>query len=58
MTSHLGTLLDWTVADFAFLGIAIQQYISVSRDLKRTKAREAAETASTSFCEQKEAKKL
>jgi hypothetical protein len=41
MTSHLGVLLDWTVADLAFLGIAIQQYISVSRDLKRTKAREA-----------------
>jgi hypothetical protein len=41
MTSHLGVLLDWTVADLAFLGIAIQQYVSVSRDLKRTKAREA-----------------
>jgi len=45
VTSHLGVLLDWTVADLAFLGIAIQQYISVSRDLKRTKAKEAAEKA-------------
>jgi hypothetical protein len=43
MTSHLGALLDWTVADLMFLGIAIQQYISVSLDLKRTKKREAAE---------------
>ncbi len=41
MTSHLGALLDWTVADLAFLGIAVQQYISVSLDLKRTKTREA-----------------
>jgi hypothetical protein len=45
VTGHLGVLLDWTVADLAFLGIAIQQYISVSRDLKRTKAKEAAEKA-------------
>ncbi len=45
MTSHLGVLLDWTVADFAFLGIAFQQYISITRDLKRTKAKEAAEKA-------------
>jgi hypothetical protein len=58
MTSHLGALLDWTVADLAFLGIAIQQYISVSLDLKRTKAREAAEKESTSFSEEKEAKRL
>jgi hypothetical protein len=43
MTDHLGALLDWTVADLAFLGIAIQQYISISIDLKRTKAREAEE---------------
>jgi hypothetical protein len=31
------------MADLAFLGIAVQQYISISRDLKRTKAREAEE---------------
>jgi hypothetical protein len=37
MTGHLGVLLDWTVVDFAFLGIAIQQYISISRDLKRSR---------------------
>jgi hypothetical protein len=43
MNSRLGTLLDWTLADFSFLGIAIWQYISVTRDLKRSKAREAAE---------------
>jgi hypothetical protein len=45
MTSHLGALLDWTVADLMFLGIAVQQYISVSLDLKRTKKREAEEKA-------------
>ncbi len=45
MTSHLGALLDWTVADLAFLGIAVQQYISVSLDLKRTKTREVEEKA-------------
>ncbi len=39
MNSHLGTLLDWTVVDFVVLGIAIQQYVSISRDLKRDKAR-------------------
>jgi hypothetical protein len=38
VTRHLGVLLDWTVVDFAFLGIAIQQYISISRDLKRSRA--------------------
>jgi hypothetical protein len=45
MTSHLGVLLDWTVADLAVLGIAIQQYISVSLDLKRSKAKAAAEAS-------------
>ncbi len=45
MTSHLGVLLDWSFADLIFLGIAVQQYISISRDLKRTKAKEAAEKA-------------
>jgi hypothetical protein len=46
MTGHLGVLLDWTVADFAFLGIAIQQYISITRDLKRTREemKKSAET--------------
>jgi hypothetical protein len=46
MTSHLGALLDWTVADLMFLGIAVQQYISISLDLKRTKKKEADEKAS------------
>jgi hypothetical protein len=41
VTRHWGVLLDWTVVDFAFLGIAIQQYISITRDLKRSKAAEA-----------------
>jgi hypothetical protein len=45
VTSHLGVLLDWSFADLIFLGIAVQQYISISRDLKRTKAKEAAEKA-------------
>ena len=46
MTSHLGVLLDWSFADLIFLGIAVQQYISITRDLNRTKAKEAAEKAS------------
>ena len=45
MTSHLGVLLDWSFADLIFLGIAVQQYISITRDLNRTKAKEAAEKA-------------
>ncbi len=53
MTRHLGVLLDWTVADFAFLGIAIQQYISISRDLKRSREIEAKK-ASISGSEDKE----
>ncbi len=52
MTRHLGVLLDWTVVDFAFLGIAIQQYISISRDLKRSREIEAKKV-STSFSEEK-----
>jgi hypothetical protein len=39
MTSHLGVLLDWSFADLIFLGIAVQQYISITRDIKRTKAK-------------------
>jgi large-conductance mechanosensitive channel len=42
VTSHIGVLLDWTVVDFVVLGFAIQQYVSISRDLKRTKQKEAA----------------
>lgn len=38
MTRHLGALLDWIVVDLLVLGIAVQQYISVSRDLRRTRA--------------------
>jgi len=37
MTSHLGVLLDWTFADLIFLAIAVQQYISITRDINRTK---------------------
>jgi hypothetical protein len=37
MTRHLGVLLDWTFADLIFLAIAVQQYISITRDIKRTK---------------------
>jgi hypothetical protein len=43
MTRHLGVLLDWTLVDLIAVAIGVQQYISISRDLKRTKAREAAE---------------
>jgi hypothetical protein len=35
-----GIFLDWFVLDILVLAIALQQYISVSRDLKRSKARE------------------
>ncbi len=45
MSPKLGTLLDWSFADLAVLAIAVQQYISISRDLKRTKAKEAEEAA-------------
>lgn len=45
MTPRLGTLLDWTVVDVIVLGIAIQQYISISRDLKRTRAAEKAKAS-------------
>jgi hypothetical protein len=45
VTSRLGVLLDWTFADLIFVAIAVQQYISISLDLKRTKAREAEEKA-------------
>jgi hypothetical protein len=51
VTRHLGVLLDWTVVDFAFLGIAIQQYISISRDLKRSRKAETKEE-STAFSEE------
>lgn len=43
MTRHLGVLLDWTFADLAFLGVAVWQYVSITRDIKRSKARAAAE---------------
>jgi len=45
MTSHLGVFLDWSVIDVIFVAIGVQQYISVTRDLNRTRAREAAEKA-------------
>ena len=38
MTRHLGVLLDWSFADLIFLAIAVQQYVSITRDIKRTKA--------------------
>jgi len=37
MTRHLGVLLDWTFADLIFLAIAVQQYVSITRDIERTK---------------------
>jgi hypothetical protein len=40
-----GIFLDWFVLDIVVLAIALQQYISVSRDLKRSKAREAQDAA-------------
>jgi hypothetical protein len=43
ISRHLGVLLDWSFADLIFLAIAVQQYISVSRDLKRSKKAEEDE---------------
>jgi hypothetical protein len=37
MTPHLGVLLDWSFADLIFLAIAVQQYISITRDINKTK---------------------
>lgn len=45
ISRHLGVLLDWTLVDFAVLAVAIQQYVSISRDLKRTKAKLAQDAA-------------
>jgi len=42
VSPHLGTLLDWSFADLIFLGIAVQQYVSITRDIKRSRAREQA----------------
>jgi hypothetical protein len=41
MTGHIATFLEWTMLDFGVVLFGIQQYISVSRDLKRSKQREA-----------------
>lgn len=45
MTGSMMTLVEWTLVDGIVLGIAVQQYISISRDLKRTKEKEAAAQA-------------
>jgi large-conductance mechanosensitive channel len=55
VTSSLGVFLDWTVVDFAVLGIAIWQFISISRDLKQTRAREAREKQEAAAAEEAEA---
>lgn len=41
MTGHIATFLEWTTLDFGVVLVAVQQYISVSRDLKRSKQHEA-----------------
>jgi hypothetical protein len=41
MNRHLGVLLDWSWVDLIVLGIAIQQYVSISREIKRDKAKNA-----------------
>lgn len=43
MTAHLGVFLDWSVVDLAAVALGVQQYISITRDLKRTRARETEE---------------
>ncbi len=55
MNANIGVFLDWTVVDFAVLGIAIWQFISISRDLKQTRAREAREKAEAEAAEEAEA---
>jgi len=39
MNRHLGVLLDWSWVDLIVLGIAIQQYVSITREIKRDKAK-------------------
>ncbi len=63
MTSRLGTFLDWTFVDITVLGIAIWQFISISLDLKRTRAREAAQAQQqaeekAAYYEEQNAKRL
>ncbi len=41
MNARLGTLLDWSFADLIFLAIAVQQYISITRSIKRDKEKAA-----------------
>ncbi len=41
MTGHIATFLEWSLLDLAVVAFGVQQYISVSRDLKRSKARDA-----------------
>ncbi len=40
MTRHLGVLLDWTLIDVIVLAFAIQQYVSISLDLKKSRVAE------------------
>ncbi|HQT64867.1 MAG TPA: hypothetical protein PLT25_11635 [Acidocella sp.] len=40
MTGHIATFLEWSLLDLAVVAFGVQQYISVSRDLKRSKARD------------------
>ncbi len=42
MTPRLGTLLDWSFADLIFLAIAVQQYVSITRSIRRDKEKAAA----------------
>jgi len=43
MNARLGTLLDWSFADLIFLAIAVQQYMSITRSIKRDKEKAAAQ---------------
>jgi hypothetical protein len=36
-------LIEFSASDLLFVAFAVQQYVSISRDIKRTKAKEKAE---------------
>ncbi len=63
MTSRLGVFLDWSFVDITVLGIAVWQLVSITLDLKRTRAREAEQAQKdaedkAAFYQEQEAKRL
>jgi hypothetical protein len=63
VTSRLGVFLDWSFVDITVLGIAVWQLVSITLDLKRTRAREAEQAQKdaedkAAFYQEQEAKRL